>query len=132
MVVHQHAIIGINSQLELARAFNAYYFGRPTILHTPFNLRLTGPVKMKVNGYLATVYTPELEIDPEWIAEVKAGMVSLPAAPPKITASDIWGDEPEEPKAIAPPAPEEEEPIDYDPTIPWEDFEEFDQEELPI
>ena len=128
MVVHQHDIVGINSQLELCRAFTAQYLGRPTILHVPFKLRLTGPTEMKVPGYDGKIkkYTPEIEPDPYWISEVVAKRVQLPEieAPED---GDVWDVEakPELPEPFE-PAPEEEEPLDYDPT---QDFEEVGPDE---
>jgi len=118
LVVHQHAIIGINSQLDLCRAFTKQYLGRPTILHVPFKLHLRGPVKMKINGYLATVYTPEIEPDPEWVSDVTHERFELPAllATP-ISADEIWDEDTRqmtEPPAVK-IAPEDMEPLEYAP-----------------
>lgn len=143
MVVHQYALVGINSQLELCRAFTGQYLGRPTILRVPFILRLRGPEKFKVRviekgqekDKTITAWIPEIEPDPEWVSDVVAGVVELPALPPaKITREDLWGEE--KPKAIEPPAPEEEEPLDYQPGSPddlWPDSAEgqgAEQEEM--
>jgi len=133
MVVHQRALIGINSQLELCRAFAAQYLGRPTVLRVPFILRLRGPEKMKVNDHTIKVWTPEIEPNPEWVSEVVAGTVELPALPaPRPTREDLYG--PQAASAIEPPAPEEEEPLDYEPAEPedlWPDWGgEHDQQEM--
>jgi DNA-binding transcriptional ArsR family regulator len=122
LVVHQHALIGINSQLELTRAFTQYYWGKPTILHVPFKLRLRGPDTMKINGYNIKVWTPEIEPAPEWVGEVVAGTIQLPVpARPQITVKDIWGgDDEEEPKQLASPEIDEDEALDYDPTVSWD------------
>jgi len=128
MVVRQNDIVGINSQLERCRAFTAQYLGRPTILHVPFKLRLTGPTDMKVPGYDGKIkkYTPEIEPDPYWISEVVAKRVQLPEieAPED---GDVWDVEakPELPEPFE-LAPEEDEPLDYDPT---QDFEEVEPDE---
>ncbi len=128
MVVHQHAIIGINSQLDLCRAFTRQFLGRPTILHVPFKLHLRGPEKMKINGMSLNVYTPEIEPDPEWITEVRMGAFQLPA--PAATAEDIWP--PQRPSLPEPPPvpPEETEALDYEPSdLSQEAFDFLDEEE---
>jgi len=114
LVVHQHALIGINSQLDLCRAFTKTYLGRGTILNVPFKLHLRGPEKMKVNGYFAKVYTPEIEPSPEWVQAVMAERVSLPPPQRRPTVDDIWGGEPEK-LPPAPVPPEELEELDYEP-----------------
>jgi len=138
LVVHQHAIIGINSQLDLCRAFTKQYLGRPTILHVPFKLHLRGPVKMKINGYLATVYTPEVEPDPEWVSDVTHERFELPALEPPISAEQIWGEDTRQ-IAEAPAlevAPEEMEDLDYMPRpegeMTWPDWADEHEGEPPI
>lgn len=138
LVVHQHAIIGINSQLDLCRAFTKQYLGRATILHVPFKLHLRGPETMKINGYLATVYTPEIEPDPAWVADVTHQRFELPVLEAPTSVDDIYGEAPKQALPEAPAvevAPEEMEALEYPPTPegePWPDWADEHEGEPPI
>lgn len=121
MVAHQYAVVGINSQLELTRAFTSKFLGHPTILNVPFKMRLSGPTKMKIDymdkegnpkSRSIDVWTPEIQPDPEWVDHV-CGM------------REGWMEQLEaertgEPKALKPPVkvrPEDTERLEYEPGV---------------
>jgi len=138
LTVHQHAIIGINSQLDLCRAFTRQYLGRATILHVPFKMHLRGPVKMKIGDYLATVYTPEIEPDPKWVSDVVHERFALPALEAPVSVEDIYGpdgrDKLPEPKSVE-VVPEDMEDLEYLPGAEddqWPDWADDHEGEPPI
>lgn len=89
MTVHQLALADLISQLKWARDIVEQYLGAPTIVHTPFLMTLLGPEEMWVNGIKTKVWTPRVEIEPEWLEKAMEGRVKLPRRA-KVEVSDIW------------------------------------------
>jgi len=121
LVLHQHALVGVNSQFELTRAFTSKALGYPTILNVPFKMRLVGPAKMKIptrvkkNGEyimedrLTDVWTPEIQPDPEWVDRVCERRQGWQE---QLEATREEGRLLKAPLKVK---PEEEEPLDYQP-----------------
>lgn len=121
MTVHQLALADLLWQLRWARDIVEQYLGEATIVHTPFLMTLLGPEEMFVNGYKTQVWTPRLEIEPEWLERAMEGRVKLPHRA-QIRVTDIWGGK----RMEVPPMPVRdrdldvteqivEEELDYDP-----------------
>jgi len=90
MTVHQHALVDLMSQLRWARDIVEQYLGQATIMHVPFWMTLVGPEEMWVNGVKTKVWTPRVEIQPDWLERAMQGRVKLPHAP-QIRVMDIYG-----------------------------------------
>lgn len=117
LTVHQRAIVGINSQLMLAQAM----FGHITDI--PFLLHLT-PEEVQVNGTRRKIYTPWIEIEPNWLAREfrrrQEHKQLVQAAKERQTKEDI--------ALLYGPQPEDLEPLDDDETtISIEDVETYDE-----
>lgn len=89
MTVHKLALDDLISQLRWARDIVEQYLGEPTIVHTPFLMTLLGPDDMWVNGIKTKVWTPRVEIEPDWLERAMEGRVKLPHRV-KIKVSDIY------------------------------------------
>ena len=115
MTVHLNPMQQLLSQLRHGQEWVEQYCGRPTIMHADWLLTLTGPEKEWIDGHLRTVYTPELELNPEWMKRAMEGRVKLPRID-RLTIDDVYG-APEEPAMDS----EMLEPLPYDPTPESED-----------
>ena len=65
LVVHQRALIGLISQMELARALFGHLTDIPWLLHL-------APDMVQVDGQQRKIYTPWVEIDPSWLSREMA------------------------------------------------------------
>ena len=116
MTVHQSALRPLYSQLKWARDIIEQYLGEPTILHAPYVMTMVGPTNMRIDGRPTDVWTPWVELEPQWLQRAMEGRVRLPHKP-EIRVTEFYngvlpGVAPESDLDIPPEALED---LDYEP-----------------